>query len=123
MQFAGMSCQFIGKISTNDVLPWVLVLGIEWKFDELQFFVQILVVKLQPIEESGIDDVQFGQHDVKLLEVDRSFALRQLSEATHDQLFGDLLIENVVGFGVDQHLADGHRVRLFAEPVEGLVAA
>lgn len=123
MQFAGMSCQFIGKISTNDVLPWVLVLGIEWKFDELQFFVQILVVELQPIEKSGIDDVQFGQHDVKLLEVDCPFALRQLPEATHDQLFGDLLIEHVVGFGVDQHLADGHCVRLFAEPVEGFVAA
>jgi hypothetical protein len=35
----------------------------------------MLVVELQPIEESGIDNMQFGQHNVKFLEIDCAFAL------------------------------------------------
>ncbi len=66
----------------------MLVLGVERVFHKLQFFVQVLVHEFESIEDLRIDDVELGEEDVELLEVDRPLPPRNLLEPLHHELLG-----------------------------------
>lgn len=64
-----MRCEFVHEVPIGHKFPGLLVLRVKGILDKLEFIVQILVHELQPIEEIRIDDMQFGDKYVKLLEI------------------------------------------------------
>lgn len=75
MHLPRMRGQFIHEIPTRHEFSGLLVLRVKGILDELESIVQILVHELQSIEEIRIDDMQFGDQYVKLLEIYCSFAV------------------------------------------------
>lgn len=70
-----MRCKFVHEVPIRHEFPGLLVLCVKGILDELESIVQILVHELQAIEEIRIDDMQFCDQYVKLLEIYCSFAV------------------------------------------------
>ena len=108
-----MRGEFVHEASARHEFPGLLVLGVKGIFHELESIVQILVHELQTVEEIGINDVEFSDQDVELLEVYGSLAVGNPLEPLHQVLLSDRCVQHVVGLGVDQELSNGHRAGLF----------